>query len=284
MLHKGLTHTHWARYFGLPSAILNDNGGEFTSGEWREVKSVLNVVDLTTAAQSPWQNGICEKNHQLVDTMWIRMKNDFPETSPKTLLAWANMAKNSLRMVYGYSPNQLIFGINPVLPNILSAGPPALEGRPFSETLAKHLDALHGARKAFIESENLERIRKALRKKICTNNTVYKNGDQVWYKRKEGDRALGPGKVVFQDGKIIFVRHGMTYVRVSANRIVKKGCEFNQKKVGVEQETAVDAEVAKTKAPTKKATRKVDPKPIIEVDDYIDDDGEEAASEEETAI
>ena len=69
---------HWARYFGLHSAILNDNGGEFTSAEWREVKSVLNVVDLTTAPQSPWQNGICEKNLQLADTMWIRMNNDFP--------------------------------------------------------------------------------------------------------------------------------------------------------------------------------------------------------------
>ena len=92
---------------------------------------------------------------------------------------------------------------------------------------------------------------------------------------------MGPGKVLFQDGKIIFVRHGMTYVRVSANRIVKKGCEFNQKKVCGERETAVDAEAAKTKAPIKKANSKVDPKPIIEVDDYIDDDGEEAANREE---
>ena len=118
----------WARYFGLPEAILNDNGKEFTSDEMREVKSVLNVMDLTTAAQSPWQNGICEKNHQLVDTMWFRMKEDFPNTDDKTLLAWANMAKNSFKMVYGYTPNQLVFGVNPVLPNILSAGPPALEG------------------------------------------------------------------------------------------------------------------------------------------------------------
>ena len=100
----------------------------------REVKSVLNVMDLTTAAQSPRQNGICEKDHQLVDTMWFRMKEDFPNTDDKTLLAWANMAKNSLKMVYGYTPNQLVFGVNPVLPNILSGGPPALEGRPLSKT------------------------------------------------------------------------------------------------------------------------------------------------------
>ena len=32
--------------------------------------------------------------------------------------------------------------------------------------------------------------------------------------------------MIFQDGKIIFVRHSSVYVRVSANRIVKKGKEF----------------------------------------------------------
>ena len=73
--------------------------------------------------------------------MWVRMKEDFPNTDDKTLLAWANTAKNSLKMVYGYTPNQLVFGVNPVLPNILSAGPPVLEGRPFSETLKKLIKA-----------------------------------------------------------------------------------------------------------------------------------------------
>jgi hypothetical protein len=163
------------------------------------------------------------------------------------------------------------------LSNVLSAGPPALEGRPFSETLAKHLDALHGARKAFIEYENSERIRKALRNKIRTNNTVYKNGDLVWYKRKDGDRALGPGKVVFQDGKIIFVRHGMTYVRVSVNRIVKKGSEF-KKANNEEQKTAV--EETKTRTASKKVARKENPKPIIAVDNFIDDE----ASEDENNV
>ena len=84
------------------------------------------------------------------------------------------------------------------------------------------MEALHSARKAFIESESSERIRKALKNKICTRNESYVNGDLVWYKRKEGDRALGPGKVVFQDGKILFIRHRMTYVRVSVKRVRKR--------------------------------------------------------------
>jgi len=32
--------------------------------------------------------------------------------------------------------------------------------------------------------------------------------------------------VVFQDGKVIFVRNGATFIRVSANRIVKAGSEL----------------------------------------------------------
>ena len=256
---------YWIKYFGVPRAILNDNGGEFTAEEVREVKAVLNIIDLTTGAESPWQNGLCEKNHQLVDTMFARMKEDFPDTDDEVLLAWADMAKNSMTMVYGFSPNQLVFGINPCLPNVLNEGLPALEGRTFSETLATHLDALHSARRAFTESESSERIRKALRKKICRNNTVYRNGDLVWYRKKDADRATGPGKVVFQDGKVIFVRHGATYVRLSANRIVRKGQEFAKS-----EET--DDTVVKTRTAEPVVRVNTEEIPVIEADEFIDSD------------
>ena len=236
----------WVSIFGIPKACLNDNGGEFTGEEIREFKSVLNIIDLTTGAESPWQNGLCEKNHQTVDTMWLRMKEDYPDVDDDVLLGWANMAKNSMQMVYGFSSNQLVFGTNPTIPNIMNGGLPAMEGRTSSETLAEHLNILHSARKAFIESENSERIRKALLKKVCTNNTVFENGDNVWYKRR--DKWMGPGKVVFQDGKVIFVRHGSIYVRVSASRIVKKGEEF-----GKDESNDTNRENAQKKTPSNDA-------------------------------
>ena len=43
----------------------------------------------------------------------------------------------------------------------------------------------------------------------------------MFYKREGKDRWLGPGKVVFQDGKVVFVRHGGIFVRVSPNRLCK---------------------------------------------------------------
>ena len=53
----------WIPTFGVPNQILTDNGGEFSNEEMREVCSRLNVYKHTTGAESPWQNGMCEKNH-----------------------------------------------------------------------------------------------------------------------------------------------------------------------------------------------------------------------------
>ena len=80
----------WVGVFGIPGAVLNNNGGEFTADAITEFKSILNITDLTTTgAESPWQNGLCVKNHQVVDTMWTRMKEDYPNVSDDVLLGWA---------------------------------------------------------------------------------------------------------------------------------------------------------------------------------------------------
>ena len=143
----------WIGYFGVMRFILNDNGGEFTRDEIKEVKDILNVVDLTTGAESPWMNGLCEKNHALVDSMLERMVEDYPNIPDHVLLGWANMAKNSMQMIYGFSSNQLVYGTNPNLPNIMSNGLPAMEGKTSSEIFAQHFNALQAARKSFTESK-----------------------------------------------------------------------------------------------------------------------------------
>ena len=131
------------------------------------------------------------------------------------------MSRNSLQMWNGYSSHQLVFGENPNLPTIMNSTLPALEGTTSSEFFAPHLNALHGARKAFIQTEADERIRRALRNEVRASEQVFENGDKVFYKREGKERWLGPGKVVFQDGKVVFVRHGAAFVRVSQNRLQK---------------------------------------------------------------
>ena len=60
--------------------MLNDNGGEFTGPEMVEMKGLLNIEDMTTAAYSPWQNGLCEVGHQVIDAMLEVISNG--ERSP----------------------------------------------------------------------------------------------------------------------------------------------------------------------------------------------------------
>ena len=64
----------WMSVFGVMGALLTDNGGEFSSDKMREIASILNTELCTKAAESPFQNGLCEKNHAITDTML--MKND----------------------------------------------------------------------------------------------------------------------------------------------------------------------------------------------------------------
>ena len=51
---------------------------------------------------------MCEKNHHMVDVILERLVEDYPKTK-ETLLAWANMAKNLMQNIYGFSLNQLVF-------------------------------------------------------------------------------------------------------------------------------------------------------------------------------
>ena len=221
--------SNWISVYGVMGAIMTDNGGEFSSDEMREVASILNIEICTSAAESPFQNGLYERVHSITDSMLLKLKAENDRTSEQVLLGWANMARNSLQMWNGFSSHQLVFGENPNLPNIMNEHLPALEGRTSSEVLAKHLNALHASRRAFIQTEADERIRRALRGKVRAMEQVFKNGDRVFYKREGRDRWLGPGKVVFQDGKLVFVRHGGSFVRVSPNRLIKANSKENSK-------------------------------------------------------
>ena len=145
--------------------------------------------------------------------MLLKLQEENEKTDRQTLLSWANMARNTLQMWNGFSSRQLIFGKNPSLPGIMTDGLPAFKGSTSSETFAQHLNALHDARRAYIQTETDERIR-ALRGKVRAAEKTYVNGNAVYYKREGKERWLGPATVVFQDGRVVFVRHGGIFVRM----------------------------------------------------------------------
>lgn len=206
---------------GAPEKILCDNGGEFANSEFLDMCENLNIRVMHTAAESPFSNGICERNHAVVDDSVRKIKADQPDCPLPVALAWAVHAKNCLMMVSGYSPYQLVFGRNPRLPCVINDSLPALEGTTISETFASHLNAMHAARKAFIQAETSEKIRRALRHQVRPSGRNHDQGELVYFKRDDDKEWKGPGTVIGQDGKVVILRNGSSVVRVHSSRVTE---------------------------------------------------------------
>ena len=211
--------TSWIVLFGAPKKILSDNGAEFNNAIMRELGEVFNVRVLTTAAESPWSNGVCERQNAVLGDSVRKIVADC-KCDVNVALAWAVAARNSLANYSGYAPNQLVFGRNPALPNVFIDRPPALTLTPCSEIVRNNLNAMHAARQDYVRLESSEKVKRALRHNIrSTEADDLHNGSQVYYKRNDSYQWYGPGVVIGRDGKQFLVRHGGVYVRVHACRL-----------------------------------------------------------------
>ena len=174
---------HWIALFGVLKQILSDNGSEFNNQVFRELGQLLNIEVKTTGAEPPWSNGIIEQYNGIIGNMVDKILHD-QNCSVELALAWAVSAKNSLSNIFGCSPNQLVFGKNPNLPSVLTDEPPALENFTSSQVVADHLNTISAARKAFVEAESSDKLKRALVRKIRpTTSLIYEVGDKVYYKR-----------------------------------------------------------------------------------------------------
>ena len=66
----------WIFIFGPPKQILTDNGGEFTSDDFREMGENLNTTIKTKAAESPWSKAINERHIAIIGNMAEKIHNE----------------------------------------------------------------------------------------------------------------------------------------------------------------------------------------------------------------
>ena len=176
---------------------------------FRELGEQSDIVIMSTPAVSPWSNGIVECHNVVFGKMVHKLMLNEKRFPIDVIVAWSFSAKNALNTCYGYSPNQLVFGRNPNFPSNLTSNPPAMEHITYSEQVLKHLCAMHESRKAFIDAESNDKLRRALKTKTrVTTGIVYDLGDLVYYKRKDSEKWKGPGKVLGKENKQLLVKHG----------------------------------------------------------------------------
>ena len=107
-----------------------------------------------------------------------------------------------------------MFVKNPNLPTVLNDKLLALEGKTQSEVVARNRQANHEVRKAFVECESSEKIRRAQRYNARNTSTLeFQPREKVYYKRKDSDYWRGPSEVIGKDSNQIILKHGGLFVR-----------------------------------------------------------------------
>lgn len=66
----------WISVHGPPRRLFSDNGGEFNNEEMRDMAEHFNIEVKTTAAHSPWSNGLLERHNQTLTEILLRVKRD----------------------------------------------------------------------------------------------------------------------------------------------------------------------------------------------------------------
>ena len=78
--------------------------------------------------------------------------------------------------------------------------------------LIEYLKALHVAQKSFMETESSAKLRNELRKQTRHARQHFDLSQAVYYKCNNDIKWKGPGKIVGQDGSVVFIRHGGFYI------------------------------------------------------------------------
>ena len=112
-----------------------------------------------------------------------------------------------------------MFGRNSNLSNFIKYQLPAKETTIKSFKLALNISTLHAAQKAFIERESSNKLKLAIRKNIQPSGNIYIIGDEVYYKRDNAPEWKGPGRVLGQNGPVVFICHRSHYIKAHNSQV-----------------------------------------------------------------
>ena len=82
---------------------MDDNCGEFSNMDFMDMCETLGITVKTTAAESPWSNGLVEQHNLVLSEMLDKIINE-TDCNISLAVSWYVNAKNSLHNVHGFHP------------------------------------------------------------------------------------------------------------------------------------------------------------------------------------
>ena len=199
---------NWVKMFGPMKYLHVDRGREWMNKELQSFCHKFDIRLTATAAMTPNANGICERQHAVVDRMMDKMLTADRELSPEIALCWSIYAANALEMNEGISPFVIVFGKAPMHPTLMNFKPGNEENLEVSNTVASNIRAMLKAREVFASLESDRVLRKALQERIYSKSDQVQGGDWIYYRNNSSSIWKGPVKVTTREGKRIYVLSG----------------------------------------------------------------------------
>lgn len=233
----------WLQPFGLPETLICDQGSEF-KGHFERALEQVGTFQAVIDGAAPWQNGKTERHGSWLKTRLeeeLQSGQTIVQSSiePETLAQLVTSHKNRWFHRGGYSPYQLVFGVNPRVPlellsddHMIIAGADDAGADPFeADGPAAEFARAHAirqrARELCIASNLKDRVRLSLshnmhqQKQWAPNQWVY-----VWRKfpgtgggHTTRARWIGPGLVIMQQGNTVWVSMRARIWKCSSNQL-----------------------------------------------------------------
>lgn len=222
---------------GYPNkGFYSDNGGEFQNENFSELCEKSGLTINFIPAGSAWSNGVNERNHSINDIIVHKIRSEDPDISLQEALDNALFIKNCEPNSTGFSSHQIVYGNNPNFPGLTNITPPMMEACSVSNAARRHLERIDRFRKLYREADCDRRIKIALKNRLNPALEQFFTKGQTVYFKEEGTNKWKTGKVILQDGAIVWLKY-MNYLRrVHNSRIIPSGKEHSTAMASTENE------------------------------------------------
>ena len=207
---------------GIPSkGLFADNGGEFKNPELKEVAAKFGITLNLTAGRSPWSNGKVEREHFTCDLIVEKLMEEDSKLKLDEAVSLAVYSKNLQINRTGFSPRQLMFGKQGVVPGITDGNPASWEPIVESDVFRREFINRQKAEELFRKYDSNERIQKILAQNTYGySDQKYQEGEMVYFKEEGKNRWSGPAKVTGMEGSKVRIIHAGYDRTVPACRVI----------------------------------------------------------------
>ena len=223
----------WLHWAGPCKQMIIDNESGLCSEQFSNLTQGEDIQLRVIAAYAHWQLGKTERHGDILQHMLQKFDHEkaiLHDSDFAIALDHCCAAKNSLARHKGYTPEILVLGKGRHLPATNSSDQPDAahylaasetpEGVAFRQQLAKR----ELARRAFVEMDNHDRLRRATLRKHCPHRGQHQSGVRVmFWKPGQGESVgkwVGPAQVIVQESNtVVWISHVSRVYRVPPEHV-----------------------------------------------------------------